>query len=238
MVAGFWYNQDGLPLQYGTQKAIPEVGGDYLVYGETREVEQLIPLVPLQLTASGLSVPAPAQTTFSGTGTTAAAGIQSMTTLMPLQVTAPQVTTTSGTLILTAPQIFIESVEVEGIITAAGGTSVSVGLVTTSPGSPSSAFVQVTPNAGVQIVNALLTANIVAGAKILFTQPGSTGLRYDTAALVAGGGTWVGTQMPLVSNTLTPLPASAWLSTVNTGTFTNGMFKLRVRYTIYGNINY
>jgi hypothetical protein len=238
MVAGFWYNQDGVPLQYGTQKAIPEVGGDYLVYGETREIEQLIPLVPLQLTAAGLPVPAPAQTTFSGTGTTAAAGIQSMTTLMPLQVTAPQITTTSGTLILTAPQIFIESVDVVGIVTAAGGTSISVGLVTTSPGSPSSSFVQVTPNAGVQIINGLLTANIVAGARITYTQPGSTGLRFDTDTLVAGGGTWVGTQMPLVTNTLTPLPQSAWLSTIQTGTFTNGLLKLRIRYTLYGNINY
>lgn len=238
MSTGFWYNQDGLPLQFGTSKAIPEVGGEYLVYGDTREVEQLVPLVPFQLTTAGLPVPAPAQTTFSGTGTTAAAGIISLTQLMPLQVTAPQITTTSGTLILTAPQIFIEQVEVETLVTAAGGTSISMGLATTSPGTPNSSFVQVTPNAGVQIINGLLTANMVAGVKIVYTQPGSTGLRMDTAALVAGGGTWVGVPMPLVTNAITPLPQSAWLSTVQAGTFTNGLLKVRIRYSVYGNINY
>jgi hypothetical protein len=237
MTAGFWYNQDGLPIQYGTQKAQPEVGGDYLVYGETREIEQLIPLVPFQLTASGVAVPGPAQTTFSGTGTVAAAGIQSLTTLVALQQTAPVTTTTSGTLLLSAPQLFIEEVTIEGLVSAAGGTSISVGLVTTSPGSPSSAFAQVSPNAGVQIVNGLLTANMTVGQRVTYTQPGTTGLRWDTGTQVAGGGTWVGINMPLVTNSIVPLPASAWLSTVATGTFTNGLIKLRMRYTMYGTIN-
>src|SRR5882672_3290599 len=124
MVSGNWYNQDGLYLQFGTSKAIPEIGGDYLIYGETREVEQLVPLVPFQLTAAGQQVPAPAQTSFSGTGTAAAAGIQSLTTFMPLQITAPVVTTTGGVLLLSAPQLFIEEVTVEGLVTAAGGTSI------------------------------------------------------------------------------------------------------------------
>src|SRR5271167_1152207 len=128
MVAGQWPNQDGLNLQFGTQKAIPEIGGDYLVYGETREVEALVPLVPFSLTTSGQLVPAPAQTTFSGTTTAAAAGIQSLTTFMPLQVTAPVITTTSGNLILSAPQLFIEQVDVETLVAAAGGTSISMGL--------------------------------------------------------------------------------------------------------------
>jgi hypothetical protein len=239
MVSGNWYNQDGLYLQYGTQKAVPEVGGDYLIYGETREIEQLIPLVPYQLTASGQQVPGPAQTTFSGTTTAAAAGIQSLTTLMPLQQTAPVVTTTSGVLLLSNPQIFIEEVTIEGLITATGGTSISVGLATTSPGTPNSSFVQVSPNAGVQIVNGLLTANMVAGQRVSFTQPGTTGLVWSVGATpVAGGGTWVGTNMPLVTNAITPLPASAWFSTVATGTFTNGLIKMRVRYTVYGNIPY
>lgn len=238
MVAGSWNNQDGLYIQYGTSKAIPEVGGEYVIYGDTREIEQLVPLVPFQLTSAGIAVPAPAQTTFSGTDTAAKAGIQSVTSFMPLQLTAPVVTTTGGNIVLSNTQIFIEQVEVEGLITAAGGTSVSIGLAFDLPGTPTSTFTQVTPNAGVQIINGLLTANIVAGAKIVYTQPGSTGLRYDTAALVAGGGTWIGTQMPLVTNAVTPLPSSAYLSTVNTGTFTNGLFKLRIRYTMYGNISF
>lgn len=237
MSTGTWNNQDGLYLQFGVSKAIPEIGGDYLIYGDTREVEQLVPLVPFQLTASGAQVPAP-PTTFVGTGTAASAGIQSLTTLMPLQLTAPQITAPGSVLTISNQQIFIESVEVEGVITATGGTSITMGLVTNSPGSPNSTFVQVTPNAGVQIINGLLTANMVAGQKVIYTQPGSTGLRMDTAALVAGGGTWVGTQMPLVTNALTPLPTSAWLSTIATGAFTNGLIKVRIRYTIYGNITF
>jgi hypothetical protein len=239
MVSGTWLNQDNLYLQYGTQKAVPEIGGDYLIYGETREIEQLIPLVPFQLTASGQPVPAPAQTTFSGTTTAAAAGIQSLTTIFPLQQTAPVVTTTSGTLILSNPQLFIEEVTVEGLVTAAGGTSISVGLVTGSPGTPNSSFVQVTPNAGVQIINGLLAANMVAGQRVSFTQPGTTGLVWSVGATpVAGGGTWVGTNMPLVTNAIVPLPSSAYFSTIQTGTFTNGLIKMRVRYTVYGNIPY
>ena len=239
MVAGFWYNQDGLPIQYGTQKAIPEVGGDYLVYGETREIEQLIPLVPYQLTAAGLQVPGPAQTTFSGTGSTAAAGIQSLTTLFPLQATAPVTTTTGGVLLLSNPQLFIEQVDIETLVTAAGGTSIAVGLVTTSPGSPSSSFVQVSPNAGTQIVKNVVTATMSAGTRATWTSPGATGFLWNNTAnaTVAGGGDWVGINMPLVTNAITPLPASAWLSTVATGTFTNGLVKLRIRYTMYGTIS-
>jgi hypothetical protein len=241
MSTGFWFNDDGLPLQYGTQKTIPELGGDYLVYGETREVEQLVAFVPYQLTASGITVPA-APTTFSGTGTPGAAGIQSMTTFMPLQQSAPQITTTNSVLQITNSQIFIESVEVETLVAATGGTSFSIGLVTTSPSPTGSSFVQVTPNggaAGDQIVKAMLIVNIgTAGYKTLFTQPGSTGLLYATASNVAGGGGWVGSAMPLVTNAITPLPTSAWLSTIATGTFTNGLIKVRVRYTVYGNITY
>lgn len=242
MVSGFWFNQDGLPLQFGTQKPIPEMGGDYLVYGETREIEQLIPLVPMQVGNAGLLVSAP-PTTFSGTSTPIAAGIQSMTTLVPLQATAPQTATVGGNIVLTNPQLFFEQVDVETLIGATGGTSISVGLVTNETaaqaGSSNGAFVQVTPNAGVQLVNGLLTANMAtAGQKVSFTQAGSTGLLWSSSntAPVAGGGTWLG-NVPLVTNSLTPLPATAWISTIATGTFTNGLIKLRLRYTVYGAIN-
>lgn len=39
MVAGSWFNNDGLYLQYGTQKAVPTTMGDYLSYGEWRDIE-------------------------------------------------------------------------------------------------------------------------------------------------------------------------------------------------------
>lgn len=236
MVAGTWNNQDGLYLQFGTQKAVPEIGGDYLVYGETREIEQLIPLVPMQLTASGQLVAAP-PTSFSGTGTAAAAGIQSLTTLIPLQQTA--VNTGGTTITFTASQIFIEEAITEVLIAAAGGTSIAVGLVANSPGTPNSSFVQVTPNAGTQIIkNQVLAQQSTVGNKVVYTNPGTFGFNYlIPGTLAAGGGDWVGVNMPLVTNAITPLPTSAWLSTIATGAYTNGLIKLRLRYTLYGTIN-
>jgi hypothetical protein len=238
MVAGFWYNNDGLPLQYGTQKVIPDVGGDYLIYGETREIETYVALVPTTWGNGGVAVPA-APTSFSGTGTPIQAGIQSMTTLMPLQTTA--VNTGGSTITFTAPQLFIEEVTTEVLIAAAGGTSLSMGLVTTSPGSPST-FVQVTPNGpNTHIINGqLLAQQSTVGQRVTYTRPGTTGLNWSVApnTLVAGGGDWVGINMPLVTNAITPLPQSAWLSAIASGTYTNGLIKVRIRYTMYGNINF
>lgn len=47
MAQGSWLNPDGLLLQYGTQKANPEQGGDYLAYGATRVMEVMIDLKSL-----------------------------------------------------------------------------------------------------------------------------------------------------------------------------------------------
>ncbi len=237
MVAGTWTNQDGLYLQFGTQKAIPEIGGDYLMYGANRVYEQYIPLgTTLAFGTGGLAVPI-APTTFSGTTTPIAAGIQSLTSLFPLQTTAPN-TTSSGAFDFTATQLFIEWVEVETIVAAVGGTSVSIGLAATNQPSLVAAtpWVQVTPNAGVQLVNGLLTANMNAiGKKCIFYQPGST--TDSVPASIAGGGTWIGA-VPLVTNVITPLPTYAYISTIATGTFTDGLLKLRVGYNIIGNISY
>src|SRR6266446_8961919 len=152
MVAGFWLNQDGLPLQFGTAKAIPEVGGDYLVYGETRVIEQLIPLVPMAMGSGAIQVPAP-PTSFVGTSTPIAAGIQSLTEIVPLQIT-PVTTVSGGVLTFTTTQLFFEQVELDTIVAATGGTSIAVGLVTQTTPAPgaSPSFVQATPNAGTQII--------------------------------------------------------------------------------------
>jgi hypothetical protein len=235
MVAGTWLNQDGLYLQFGNQKAVPEIAGDYLIYGETREVESYIPLVPFQLTAGGQQVPAP-PTAFSGTTTAAAAGIQSLTTLIPLQLTAPVTTTTGGVLLLSNPQLFFEQVEIETLVTAAGGTSVSIGLATINP--TTQQFVQVTPNAGVQLIDTVVIANLTSNKKITWNSPGTTGISSGTAAnnTIAGGGAWLG-NVPLVTNAITPLPTAAYISTIATGTFTNGLLKFRLKYTVYGTIN-
>ena len=248
MVAGTWYNQDGLYLQYGTQKPVPEIGGDYLVYGETREIETYIPLVPTQWGSPATAGSSPfvvggAPTTFSGTGTALQAGIQSVNLFVPLQGTLPT-GLTSGTIILDRTQLFFETVEVETIVGATGGTSLAVGLATTSqlPGSPNATFVQVTPNAGVQLLNGLLTANMATpGMRATFWTPTATsdiifgGTGFATA--IAGNGAWLG-NVPLVTNVITPLPQSAWISAIATGTFTSGLVQLRLRYKLYGNISF
>lgn len=52
MTAGSWFNNDGLYVQYGTQKAVPETAGDYLSYGSNRMIEVLIDLTTLTSTAA------------------------------------------------------------------------------------------------------------------------------------------------------------------------------------------
>lgn len=47
-----WLNKDGLFLQYGTQKAVPEVGGEYKNFGGNRSIEVLIDLTKLTSTAA------------------------------------------------------------------------------------------------------------------------------------------------------------------------------------------
>lgn len=44
MVAGNWMSPDGDYRQYGTSKAVPNTMGDYLSYGETREIEFTVTL--------------------------------------------------------------------------------------------------------------------------------------------------------------------------------------------------
>jgi hypothetical protein len=46
-----WFNKDGLFIQYGTDKAVPELAGDYLSYGANRLIEVYLDLSTL-VTAS------------------------------------------------------------------------------------------------------------------------------------------------------------------------------------------
>lgn len=47
MVGGNWLDPDGKFRQFGTDKAVAEVGGDYLAYGETRVMEFTVDLTTL-----------------------------------------------------------------------------------------------------------------------------------------------------------------------------------------------
>lgn len=64
MSIGSWYDNDGLLRQYGAQKANPTTAGDYLAYGNAREIELTINLANLT-TTSNLA----ALTTFVPSGT-------------------------------------------------------------------------------------------------------------------------------------------------------------------------
>jgi len=52
MSSGSWTNSDGLYLQFGTTKAVPEVGGDYVMYGPNRIAEVTFNLSSLTTSAS------------------------------------------------------------------------------------------------------------------------------------------------------------------------------------------
>lgn len=62
MVGGNWLDPDGLYRQYGTSKAVPTTAGDYLSYGEWRDIEFTVTLSALSTTPLII-----ANTTFLGT---------------------------------------------------------------------------------------------------------------------------------------------------------------------------
>lgn len=245
MSTGFWVNQDGLPLQFGTQKAIPELGGDYLMFGETREFEQYICLANTSFGPSGvLQVPGvPQAPTWPILSTTAnfapiQAGIQSMTNLFPLQITAPVTSASGGAgLILANPQLWIESVEVSCLVTANAGTGGATGLTgiglayLTVPNSQAAtyggtpAFTQVGPNAGVQLVGSMSNAAMTAGAVYTWrsnagntaSTGGSGYLQYSTAnTATVTAGSWLG-NVPVTTSYVSggstgPLQENAFIS--------------------------
>jgi hypothetical protein len=260
MVAGNWLNQDGLYLQFGTQKAVPEVGGDYLMYGDTRVAEFYIPL---------------AQTTFGSptTGTNVftfgvpngftsntlpqgpgSAGVVSLTTLLPLQVTAPA---TGSSIVQT--QVWCDGVDVETLITAnAGSTGTAtglsgVGLVYYNP--TSTVYVQAAPNAGTQLLGATSNAQMTQGNKWTFWPVASSAAMtpFPTTTPPTGGN-WGGnfpvlTGAPTVPQLTSPsnpsgFPEWAYVAAwgtggngVYTGTSAAGLLRFRVRYNIYGIIS-
>lgn len=250
MSTGNWLNQDNLYIQYGTSKAIPEAGGEYLVYGDNREIEVLINLGATSYgSASGQNVQNPAlPSSFQGTvasqTATANTGIVSFTTKFPLQQVAPvTVAGTDGVLKINNPQLYIDSVELETLVSAAAGTGSATGLtgiglvLQTSSTTPSS-WAQVTPNAGVQLMGAVTNAQMTAGKRFTFY---SDGTAIGTATPPVAG-SWLG-NVPLVTNALTPLPNEAYISAVcSGGTFTGsgggGLIKLRIKYYYYGTITY
>jgi len=246
MVTGSWINNDGLNLQYGTSKALPEIGGDFLMYGDQREIEVYLNLAADTVTYGGNTLPGLLQYStllFGSSSTTSqAAGVISLTTLFPIQTYTNTLTgTVSG---LSGPQVNLESVEVVTLIpmTASSATGINLGLVTAQTGQASGQptwWVQVAPNAGVQLLNNLTNA--------MFTTVGQKVILYPTTQIPAaavGQGTWlIDGNMPVTTTTTTasassPLAQSAFLSAgAIGGTYTGGLLKIRIKYNIYGVIN-
>lgn len=273
MVAGSWLNADGLPLQYGTSKALPEAGGDYLAYGDTREIGLTLNLCAPGTgaggvlytggstvnTSGGYTAQFTSGTAFQGVPTTANfwTGIVSNTTLFPLQTISPTLSTTSiygasGTgNIFSAPQLVIEEIDVYTIIgmTATGSaTGISLGLVYASPETSTGTaqqYIQVTPNAGVQLLSSLPNAAFTTAGQRVQVTKGSVAVG-TTGMTSTGSGSWLSGQVPLVTNSTLPngsLPTTAFLSIQSAGGYytlspaTAGLIEVRIKYHYVGQIN-
>jgi hypothetical protein len=173
MVAGNWMDSDGLFRQYGTSKAVPTTTGDFLAYGETRNMELTVTLAN---TAAGATT------------------ILANTTFFPSNV-------------------FVESVEMDVEVAAAGGTSFSIGTMRTDR-----TTVGTGGTSNTSFINAEVLANITpAGKKIIYT------------AGVSGAGSAIGTTTSFADN-------GVYITLTNAGTFTNGVMKIRIKYRGIGNI--
>jgi hypothetical protein len=186
MSSGNWSNADGLFLQFGTAKATPEVGGDYKSYGEWRDIEVLIDLTTL----------------------TSSAAIVSNTTFFPGKPSSSTAANYGqGTLL-------VDSVEVQTLVGATGGTSFSVGLANYNANTSPATVNSISDTA---FVNAMVTASVAA--------PGD---RTDltTGSTYAGG--YVGT--PTIT-------AVGNISAKASGTYSAGQVLVRIRYRFFGTIS-
>jgi len=148
--------------------------GDYLSYGETREIEFTITLANL--------VPA-------------GQFILGNTSFFPSNV-------------------FIEQVELDVEVAAAGGTSFSVGTVRTDRTTTGTGG-----TAATTFVNGVLLATLTpAGTKLIYNIPAA-----------GAGGTGLGTTTSFTDN-------GVYISATSVGTFTNGVVKCRIKYRGIGTI--
>jgi hypothetical protein len=265
MTTGNWLNNDGLFLQYGVSKAIPELGSEFVMYGTTRCIDLLVNLGQFQYgTGAGGPQNPPLPTSFQGTyssWTSAAnAGILSYTTKMPLQATTPVSAPASGGLLtISNPQLVLEQVSVLILVPASAGTGgtaptgiTGIGLVT--EGSTANTYVQVTPGSSNQILSTATNTQLaVSGATYIYL-PDGTEIGTGSAPTVGTwmGGTTVGTLVPKCTNTNalggTP-PVSAYFSAIcSAGQYIvgsggaasgtpGGLFKVRINYNFIGTIN-
>jgi hypothetical protein len=185
MTAQNWVNKDGLVLQYGTDKAIPEVGGEYLQYGANRMAEVLIDLSKL-VTANA--------TVLSLTEIFPATSIGGVSTIyiekVELLAEVAMSTSSSPTL----------SIGVVNMPLTTGSSTVSYN------GSVLSALATVPSNGATAFVSAIPAASLAAGSLVRLAVGGSSPIGADSYI-----GNYVGVED--TSNLTSPMYLTATLGT-------------------------
>lgn len=258
MIAGNWINYDGLNLNYGTQKTLPEIAGEFGLDGDQRVLEIYLNLAANTVAVGHNVLPAIPQYSTSAninanTTTLAAAGIVSDTLLFPTQVYDNSTYWSSGAAQsgVLNPQLFIESVETRTLIPATGGaaTSLNLGLTTLQTGQTSGPSTWIVPiastmdtaNAYTQILNTFTNAIMRYSGQTQFAYPNANGAEYLPLSGGAGAGTWVvNGNVPITTTaqstaTGAPLAQSAFLTAgAVSGTYNGGLLKVRIKYSVYG----
>ena len=136
---GSWMDSDGLYRQYGVTKAVPTTAGDYLMYGETREIE-----LTIDLTTLTTSPVIQANTTFFGEDTVLIESVEVFTEVAAVGGTSFSVglvkldrtTVISNTAFLAAVVIADHNVLGERTVYSAGiaTAGANVGTVVADPG--------------------------------------------------------------------------------------------------------
>jgi hypothetical protein len=180
-----WLNKDGLFLQFGADKAISTVAGEYLTENDgSRIVDFNVDLTKLLPVASS-------------------AGIISNTLIWPASPTG------------TTQNMYVEQVDVitlVGMTVLSGATAINVGLTSTVD--------RTTVISATAFVNGMLNASFTTSGQKVSLTAGSTG---------AGG--YIGTPG---NNTV---PAYLTVSSVGgAGTYSAGLIKVRIKYSMYGTI--
>ena len=185
MAAQNWVNKDGLVLQFGTDKAIPEVGGEYKSFGSNRMVEVLIDLSKL-VTANA--------TVLSLTELFPATSIGGVATMYieKVELSAEVAMSTSS-----SPTLSI------GVV----NTPLTTGSSTVSyNGSVLSALATVPSNGATAFVSSIPAASLATGSLVVLATGGSSPIGADSYI-----GNYVGVED--TSNLTVPMYLTATLGT-------------------------
>lgn len=157
---GYWVNNDGLLLQMGTDKAVPEQAGEYKAYGANRVAECRVNLANL---------------------ITANATLLSNTLILPsmanFYVEKVELTAEVGMSTASSPTLSIGVCQANLALTT-GSTTITypaAGLSTTKPAQTTTTTAVVPTNGGTAYVSALAASNLSSAGDLVTLSTGSTG---------------------------------------------------------------